>query len=96
MKLYPMHVAYRGFGHSLLVDHICRYIMRGVDDHVVTESPFVLWPSGEPLPTKFRKELVQDWKHQYDEGMRIEVPEELWPRIDACLSFHDPGGTQRP
>ena len=89
-KIFPVMVAYRGFQYGLPIDWIYDGIERSLRDGTVKGSHYIRWPGGQPIPVRFTKSLVERWKGQYDDGVKLDIPRELWSQIDKTLGVYGP------
>ena len=85
MDIAPVQVAYRGFQYDLSDARILNCIQRGLNQGRVKRPPFTRWPGGEPISVQFGDSHLTNWRRQYEEGVRVDIPEELNEELNDVL-----------
>ena len=97
-QIFPVHIACRGFQHNLPTHWIMDSIKQALRTGTARRSAYTLWPSGEPIMVSITEYHLNVWRRQYDEGIRLELPEDLLEDIDEILgvsrSFSTRSGEQ--
>ena len=88
MAVTPVQVAFRGFQYGLPVAWVYEGIERGLKEGIIRQPDYTLWPSGTPISVEYTREDVETWKQQYDGGVQVEIPREVWGEIDRALGVY--------
>ncbi len=91
MEILPVQVAYRGFEHELTVGWIYEHVEKAIRDGVLNKPVHILPPGGEAITIHFAIGLIEYWRQQFDHGIRVEIPREIWNKIDEMLGVYTSG-----
>ena len=95
MDVTPVQVAFRGFRRDLSNARILNRIQRALNAGRVKRPPFTRWPGGEPISVHVGESHLTSWRRQYDEGVRVDVPEDAARELDDILGIIPLRGERR-
>lgn len=95
MDVTPVQVAFRGFRRDLSNARILNRIQRALNAGRVKRPPFTRWPGGEPISVHVGESHLTNWRRQYDEGVRVDVPEDAARALDDILGIIPLRGERR-
>ncbi len=87
MNIAPVQVAYRGFQCNLSDDRILNCIQRALHTGRVKRPPFTRWPGGEPISVHIGESHLTNWRRQYQEGAKVNIPEKLTEELNDILGI---------
>ncbi len=95
MDISPVQVAFRGFQYDLSRVRILNCIQKALNAGKLKRPAFTRWPGGEPITVHIGETHLTNWRRQYEEGAKVDIPTGAGETLDEILGVHRPWPDQR-